>query len=373
MKKNLLITISLVLICFCSSAQVKNEVSILYLLPFHLQENNPKISNVKSSAEIYQIKQFEMIGFWLGAKMALQEYESSGKKINVILRDAVKDNSSLYRIFDDVSLMKDVDIIIGPFYGSIFPEAAEYAKNNNIIIINPFSTRYDFVQNNSNVYKLTPPFYSRPETIAALFLSQPDDYHIILWGDSVQGPEIQAYKHFFNEHNIHFKEIHTFSLPLNAKKNNLIITLFEKTTRVIHAVHTLVNNSTPENSIVIVPEKWFSISELNDDFYNLPHLYYFTDYFIDENCSKVKQFQNDYLYFFHAPVELAGFAYQGYDITHYFIDLYFADFDISKVKYTPLSYQFKWNKILEGGFENRKTRLIQIKNLELEEVKKNEN
>ena len=367
MKKNLLLILIALLSHTICCAQRTNEVTVLYLLPFHLK-GNPIYSSLKSSAEIYQVKQFEMMGFWLGAKMALQEYKNSTQKINVIVRDAVTDVQGLNSILDDSALMEPVNIIIGPFYGSLFPIAAEFAKNHQKIIVNPFSSRYDFVSDNPYVYKLLPPFLSRPEAVAEHFLADSKDYDIILWGDSTATPERMAYRYYFNEHNIAYREGNSLSLSKKSAKKNIIIPLFEQRERVIHAIHTLVSYG-EINKIVIVPEKWFTISELTEDFYNLPDLYYFTNFFIDKNNDEIKQFQSDYINNYGAPADLDSYSYQGYDVTRYFIDLFFADFNTNELQFKPLSIQLKWQQILNGGFENVKTRLIQVKDLELEEVK----
>jgi len=368
MKKKLFLVFIVLLAYLLGNAQSKNEVTVLYLLPFHLNETPARHSSFKNSAEIHRVKQFEMMGFWLGAKMALQEYEYKDKKINVIVRDAVTDEKALHKILEDSVLMARVNIIIGPFYGSLFPVAAKFAKQHNIVIVNPFSTRFDFVEENPYVYKLIPPYSSRPETIAEHFLSQPDNYSVILWGDSAKSAEMQAYKSYFKTHNIHFQEIHNYALPRNTKSTNLIIAFFEQPTRIIHSVHTLINRE-EETDILVVPEKWLSISELTEDFFNFPHLYFFANYFVDENCSRVQEFQSDYTLNYGAPAELAAYSYQGYDITHYFIDMYFTDFDPAKIQFQPLSYRFQWKQILDGGVENIKVRFIQVKDLGLEEVK----
>jgi hypothetical protein len=90
MKKKLLVILIISFSCLFGSAQTENEVTILFLLPFHLNEYESYLS-IKSSAEIHQVTQFEMMGFWLGVKLALQEYENSDKIINVLVRDAVTD------------------------------------------------------------------------------------------------------------------------------------------------------------------------------------------------------------------------------------------------------------------------------------------
>jgi len=368
MKRKLFFVFIALLSYLLGNAQSTNEVTILYLLPFHLNEAPVRHSSFKSSAEIHQVKQFEMMGFWLGAKMALQEYEYKDKKINVIVRNAVTDKKVLNTILEDSVLMAPVNMIIGPFYGSLFPMAAEFAKQHNIVIVNPFSTRFDFVENNPHVYKLVPPYSSRPETIAEHFLSQSDEYSIILWGDSAKSLELQVYKSYFKTQNIHFKEIHTLTLPENTKSKNLIIAFFEQPTRVIHGVHTLINRE-EETDILVVPEKWLSISELTEEFFNFPDLYFFANYFVDENCSRVQEFQSDHIFHYGTPAELAAYSYQGYDITRYFIELYFVGFDPTKVQFQPLSYRFQWEQILDGGFENSKARFIRVKDLGLGEIK----
>lgn len=328
-------------------------------------------TSFKNRDEIHQIQQFEMMGFWLGAKMALQEYEYADKKINVIVRDVVTDKKALNKILNDTVLMKNVNIIIGPIYGALFSTAAEYANNHDIIIVNPFSTRFDFVEKNKAVYKLVPPFVSRPEAVVSHFIKNPSAFNVILWGDSTRSNEMQVYKLYFNEYEIPYHEVHTLTIPQDFSKINLIIAFFDTPERVIHGVHTLVNQEETAfefDRIVIVPEKWLSISELTEEFYELPDLYFFTNYFVDENSDIVRQFQSDYTFYNEAPPELSDYVYQGYDITRYFIDFFFADFVTAEVKFQPLSYHFQWKQILNGGFENVKARLIRIKELGLEEI-----
>jgi len=298
----------------------------------------------------------------------LQNYNHSDKKINVIVRDVARDATTLYKILKDTILMNNVDLIIGPFYGSLFPETADFANQHNIAIVNPFSTRPDFVENNPSVYKLVPPFASRAETIENHFLTSPNEYNIILWCDSIQTHELQAYKKYFNKKNIPFKEVNAWSLSLSSSKKNLIIAFFENSTRIIHSVHTILG-ADMKNNVMIVPEKWFNINELTEDFYNLPNLYYFTNYFVNETDPEVKKFQSDYSLLYEAPAELAAYSYQGYDITRYFIELFFADFNVDDVNFMPLSYIFHWKKTPNGGFENTTPRLIHIKDFELNEVK----
>ena len=79
-------------------------------------------------------------------------------------------------------------------------------------------------------------------------------------------------------------------------------------------------------------------------------------------------FKSDYVSTYHSPCQLERYSYQGYDITKYFIDLYFVGYNFKNVTYKPMSYKFKFKQWTNGGFENDKVRLIEIKNFEKAEV-----
>ncbi len=91
-----------ILFSFCflifSFAQTPKEITVLYLLPLHLEESNIDVSKIESDFDIYEIPSFEMIGFWEGAKLALKTYEDSQNKINVIVRDVSTDEQKLIEL-----------------------------------------------------------------------------------------------------------------------------------------------------------------------------------------------------------------------------------------------------------------------------------
>ncbi|MBP1673672.1 MAG: cwlS [Bacteroidetes bacterium] len=374
MKKGFLVILSLILSIQITLAQTHKEITILYLLPLHLDETIPDISTIESDMDIYEIPSFEMIGFWEGAKLALQTYEDSPYKVNVIVRDVTTDEQKLKSILNDAALMKDVDLIIGPFYGALFPIAASYAQDHNITIINPFSTRTDFVSENPSVYKLVPPLTTRPETLHKKMFPNYSNYQVILWYDQENITELGVYENYFKENKIPYilskLQPETFSLKLELEPSmqNVIIALFQNRTNIINQMRLFSGIQNQFPCSLVFPEEWLNISSLDDDFYSIPNLFYLTNCFVDLNNTTIIDYKNHYVETYQSPCQLERYSFQGYDITKYFIDQYLYGSQDKTNSYTPMVYKFKFKQWTKGGFENEKIRLIHIENFEKKEV-----
>lgn len=374
MKKGFL-TILIYLSCgIFAFSQTQKEITVLFLLPIHLDESAVDIATIETDFDIYEIPSFEMMGFWEGAKLALQTYEDSEHQVNVIVRDVTTDEKKLTEILKNYQLMKDVDLIIGPFYGSLFPIAAKYAEDHKITIINPFTSRTDFVSQNSSVYKLIPSLSSIAKTIHEKILSLSQNNHVVLWYDANDTVVMTAYENYFKEQNIPYSLARVGqgslveTLPLRSDKQNVVIALYNNQTHVINQMRLLSGIESSYPVTLIFPESWLNISSLDVDFYSLKNLFYFTNYFIENDNQSIVDYRFHYVETYQSPCQLERFSFQGYDITKYFIDLYFAGFNEKMVTYVPMSYKFKFKQWTKGGFENDKARLIQIQDFERKEV-----
>lgn len=374
MKKGFL-TILIYLSCgIFAFSQTQKEITVLFLLPIHLDESAVDIATIETDFDIYEIPSFEMMGFWEGAKLALQTYEDSEHQVNVIVRDVTTDEKKLTEILKNYQLMKDVDLIIGPFYGSLFPIAAKYAEDHKITIINPFTSRTDFVSQNSSVYKLIPSLSSIAKTIHEKILSLSQNNHVVLWYDANDTVVMTAYENYFKEQNIPYSLARVGqgslveTLPLRSDKQNVVIALYNNQTHVINQMRLLSGIESSYPVTLIFPESWLNISSLDVDFYSLKNLFYFTNYFIENDNQSIVDYRFHYVETYQSPCQLERFSFQGYDITKYFIDLYFAGFNEKMVTYVPMSYKFKFKQWTKGGFENDKPRLIQIQDFERKEV-----
>lgn len=352
----------------------QTEKTILFLLPFEMEEMKQASNNLfESEHDISMFPSFKMMGFWEGAKMAIDRYENPNVKLNIIVRDVSYNEEELKETLTLLS-NKKIDLIIGPLYAKLFTIAAEYAQQRKVPIVNPFSTRSDFLDSNAYVYKLIPSPQKQPEILNNLLLQYDKNANIILW---TNGPDdstaVNYYKNYFTKikrsfHTVKLSQgIPGLNTKLSKNANNMIIAFYENNARIISNLQTLSLKS-DTNITIIAPESWLQYQNIDFLFFESLHLHFFSNYYVNTQDEKTELFEMDYIERYQSPPTLERFSYQGYDITSYFIELMVQNFDTSKVKFEPLSFDFDFVRVNGNGNENTKSRLISFRNYELIEI-----
>lgn len=352
----------------------QKEKKVLFLLPFHT-ENAEKQMELKNVDDFYRNESFQMFGFWEGAKKALKEYEKDYVNLKIIVRDVCEDETKLQQILQEIE-DENIDLIIGPMFSKPFAIAAEFAREHKIHIVNPFTNRTDFLNDNPYVFKLTPALSSRPEALNNLLLNKLQTYNLIFWTNGKKDTgDLPYYEIYFNEKGIPYSTV-TIAEGANALKQkikrgqpNVVLAFFENANvSIIQSLQTL--DMSTEEIYLIAPESWMNIKNIDMTTFNNAHYHYFTNYFVDKKTDAVQLFDDEYVTEFSSYPSLERFSYQGYDVTNYFINLTINNFDLSKVKYAPISYDFEFpvGDHNANGLENKKQRLITIEDFQLKEV-----
>ncbi len=364
----------IILFCFLflaysfSVAQSEQTKTILYLIPLDADNmKNVNINEIKDQNGLEANYSHTLIGFWEGAQIALDELAKGGKTLNVISRDITDDETKLESILSDPAIQK-VDLIIAPVFGKMFPAIAEFAKLHKIPLVNPFSSRQDIIDNNPYVYKLSPAWESRPQIINEVYPNS----NFILWGNDEQYEnEIAAYEEYFKLNKITYHKISDTAFidkKLSQHLRNVVITFFDKPKQITQAMSKMLSKNI-SNFQWVVPESWLKINHFNIENANIFKLNFFTNYFVDEKDELTKVFIYNFASKFEHLPSTENFAYQGYDITKFFVDLICNDFNIPQNEPFPLACRFKFKRIEKGGFENIQTRLIQIDNYKFNVIK----
>ena len=359
-----------------TKAQTDEPKTVLFFIPFYSEEIEAlDLNNITTDEDINNVTSFKLAGFWEGAQMAFSEFEKEGIKLNVIVRDVTDDKEKVVKILKDTVLMKNVDLIIGPFFAEMFTLAAQYANEYKIPIVNPFSNRTDFIENNEYVYKLIPSMSARPALLDSLLLNRYPKTNIILWGNSDNlSDELSIYKDYFTKKSIvftkvPFKEgITTLIQKMKPNYHNIIITYSDTQASIIHNLRLLVNTEDIPSYSLVIPEEWLEANEAEIENFNKLNIHYFSNYYVDYQSDKTILFVSDFIERFYYPPDLSGFSFQGYDITRYFVN-YILYPDRAQNKFSPISFDFKFNKIENGGFENQQVRLLEIENFQEIEIK----
>lgn len=343
--------------------------TVLFLIPFYSsQYDSQKVAEAKTSEDVELISSFQLMGFWAGAQVALDEYEAAGVPLKVVVRDVSNSETKLRAILDNKELMSSVDLIIGPFFSKQFAIAARYAREYNIPIVNPFTTRSDIIKNNEYVYKLSPEAEARPATIAFVAETYPK-HQIILYADSVKdAKEYKTYSNYFRSKKIPFKYVPVAGNIVNEIQNdhkNIVVMFSKDPAKMLMVSRDLIFKTDLNNLMLIVPEEWMESKTYDIEYYSKLNLHYFSDYYVDNQSEKTQVFVHKYKEKFGVPPTLDYFSYQGYDITRFFVEYLRNDKDIDRVKVESIAYPLSFDKTEGNGYENINVQFLEVRDNEI--------
>ena len=354
-------------------AQPADVKTVLYFLPFFGDEyglyNEYKI---KTSADIDNEPIFSLVSFWEGAQMALDEYETSYHRINVIAKDVTYDNDKLIRLLENEELMSQVDLIIGPFFATQFEIAANYAKTYQIPIVNPFTSKREILEDNEYVYKVQSSTESVAEVVKHRWLGDNNEAEIIFWTErGADIPVLQKCEKYFTQMDIPYQFViegdkMSMKSRFGDNKKKVVMAFLPSETTIIAKMRNLgIENDFP-NTVFVIPEEWLEIGALEVDYLNKLNVHFFSDYFVNTDDDKTLLFISNFIEKYNTPPDLKRFSFQGYDITKYFVELMLHDFDASQVQYTPIAMKFQFEKTDNGGYENHGLFLLQLKDYRIQ-------
>lgn len=363
-----------VLLCwpalFAQTAEVK---TVLYLLPFFGEEYPAYNSgNISTVTDVDNEPMFSLVSFWEGAQLALDEYENSFQRINVVVKDITYDNGKLMRILEDEQLMSQVDLIIGPFFAPQFEIAANYAKTHQIPIVNPFTSKQDILENNEYVYKVQSSKESMAEMVKQYWKPETKASDILIWTErGADIPSLRACERYFTKLDIPYEFVlddgkNNIKKRLNPAVYQVVFPFFQQQTTVIANMRNLGVEEDFPNTVFVIPEEWLDIEALEVEYLNKLNVHFFSDYFVSEENDNTLVFISNFVERYNTPPDLKRFSFQGYDITKYFVELMLHDFDASKVRFSPVAMKFNFQKTENGGYENHGMFLLQLKDYKVQ-------
>lgn len=351
-----------------SAQNAAHTKTILFLIPFYSnQYGETSLANIDASELVNTVNSFQLMGFWAGAQIALDEYDKKDVPLKVVVRDVSNSESKLRSIMENNALMQDVDLIVGPFFTKLFNIAAGYARQYKIPIVNPFTNRTDILQNNEYVFKPTSSLESRPAMVAYI-----SDKHangqIILYADTVtktKDKEYVSYINYFKTHNIKYKVVSP-KVPLvtalsNDKFNVVVVLNQNDEAKMLMIARDLVYKANLNKLLLFVPESWMDSKTFDIEYYSKLNLHFFSDYYIDPTSEQTMLFVHKYIEKFSAPPTTDNFAYQGYDLVRFFVEYVLNDYDLDRVKVVPVAQTYGFDKVENGGYENVNVQLLEVK------------
>jgi len=141
--------------CFAAHENAYRRYKVALMVPLYLNE----VANLEVSKEnlpkLQKARSLSFLQFYEGFMMAVEELENEGLKLDLTVIDVTDNVGTAQNALSQIR-GKDLDLIVGPFFGKSFAVIEEYAKANNIVVVNPLSTRGSVVDDNPNVVKVKP-------------------------------------------------------------------------------------------------------------------------------------------------------------------------------------------------------------------------
>ena len=366
--KKLLLYVILTMFGGLSVFAESGTCKILYLIPFESASYTSPY--VKECEDMDNVRSYQLMGFWNGAQMAIEEYVRNGVNLHfdIVVRDITNDERKLRRVMEDDDLMDGVKLIVGPFFGKLFTIAAEYAKERQIPIVNPFTNRQDFVEGNEYVYKLIPSLEARPAMISFL-AQQQDAFPIIIYGDSTSNDrEMAAYISYFKANRIPYEITpNASSVVARLEKGtpSYVVTFYDNPAQNLIISRSLLYSDKIDRLTFVVPKTWLESNTYDVEYYSKLNLHFFSDYYVDFENERTQTFVYDYTQSFGVPPSLENFAFQGYDITRYFVECIRGGNDLDQVKVEPIAFPLSFDKVPDGGYENVNVQFLEVRDNEI--------
>jgi len=351
--------------CRKDPRNLKSIYKVALLVPLSLEEVvDIDTSLAGTPAQMMNMPSFRFIQYYQGFLMAADMLEKKGLNLELSVYDIDQDNAKTEALVGNPKL-KDMDLIVGPFYKNSFSIVSGFASNNHIPILNPLSSREDILKGNPVVFKAVPSRMSQLEGVTKLVDHRFGRYNILLVTENkyqgrVYVDSLRNSLESLLQRPVPLVDYDTDSIPgleahLSFTLPNLVIIYAESEVLPVELL-PLLNELTKETEITIVglPE-WEKFEQLENKYLMNLKAYFFSERFVDYLEPEVKQFIASFRERYLA--EPLKYAYDGFDAGYFFLSAmmdYGRGFEdcIKLANYPLLQTSFHFKKTEHGGFDN---------------------
>lgn len=166
--------------CDINPENAHNRYHVALLVPLYLHEAASINVSKETIAQAQKSRALSFLQFYEGFMLAVDSLVACrGLKLDLTVIDVTDSESTAHRAVENME-GSDFDLIIGPFFGKSFSVVSEYAKENDILIVNPLSTRESILDDYPNVVKLKPNRYGQIRDVATLVKNQYKDANVFV-------------------------------------------------------------------------------------------------------------------------------------------------------------------------------------------------
>lgn len=367
---------------------LKESYNVVFMLPFFLEMNEEdKVYKTTTDKETIYPKSEIAVAFYLGALAAMDSLKKLGFNARAHFYDTGNDSIKVEEILRKKEL-KEADLIIGPLYAANFTRVAEFAKQNKIAIVSPFSQLNKILLGNASISKVTPSLVTQIEQVSLYITDKYKFDNIVLIHND--GFKEKQYIELFRKKAGCYPASDSLLTPMvkevsykkqnvkgiqdvlsTTRKNVVFIPSADQAfvTDVFNSLSGLVGTY---EFILFGMDNWVSFDNIDIDHMEGLHLHLPQNAFIDYKNGNVKSFIKNYRA--KNQSEPDKYSFYGYDITYYYsqaLSKYGHNFIemLPEFKQEMLQTKYDFFKTgVESGFENKGLFILQHTDYELKKV-----
>jgi len=363
----------------CLTQPHRQVFNVALMIPFQLDyADSIRVSDPSSLKLPSDFRSLDFIQFYEGAMIAAEDVAGIGAniKIHAFDTDAGSSLTKTRRVLSGQTI-RDMDLIIGPFFANSFELVSAFAMDHKIPIVNPLSERSEIIEANPYVVKMQPSGWSSYSNAAQKIASvYPDANFTIMRRDHAENNSMASVfqsalsKTIENPGRIHevvYSQVYASGLikSLVPGKTNVIFLLTSDKALIPSLLRQLNDVREKYNIVVVGLADW---EDMEMDFSYLHNLeaHFFSPWFVDYRSDRVTSYIAEFRKRYEGEPELERYAYLGYDITRYFLEAMYnfgPDFlnCLPDINNPMLSSDFRFYKTPSGGYENTGVMVYKLK------------
>ena len=373
----------------CHQMRMMGNYKVALLLPFSFAT----VDSVMASTGNYLddpnprfIKPFAFIEYYEGFLMALDSLEKLGLNVEVFVYDAPNSVAATRKIIDNPEL-RQMDLIIGPVYSKSFEMMADFAREHQIPLVNPFSIRDEVTVGNPFVFQVQPIQIDQAEVLtnylnthfpkAQIFLTKQNEYRDQQGFDNIKtyfsqnlAPRPSGgepfYSFFYNRDNLN-----VFKKQAAVNNDNVVVAFSTNKVYIMELLRALNQMHGQYRITLIGLPDWLSIEGLDMEYLNNLDVHYLAKDFTDMTDETTRQFITKFRNQYNA--DPGEFAFSGYNTGIYFMSalMKYGSSFIPCVQYLDMEllnmgYDFEAGG--DNGFRNKNWKIVRMGNYHLQDV-----
>lgn len=327
-------------------------------------------------------KCFDYIHFYEGMRIALNNLEKAGYKIDCYVYDVADNDVQKVQEALNSPEMKDMDIIIPLVFKQPFSLIADFAKREEIPVVNPMSNDLSILDNNY-VFKIQPSPAAEVETIIRYIRKNYSDANVIVVHDASAGIKttLDYYQQLLSKGNNPWsivdynKQAAKLSSKLKDGKKNIVINLVDKGNSRDNENYSkrLLSSFSFKKDVDIIlfaDYSWIEFPHLDYTLLERYNYHFTLNHFNDYTNLNFVNFVKDYRENFKTEPDRT-YATLGHDIVMFFVSSILShgeDFiqnpNLNRVDKVINSFFFE-RKDENSGYQNKKTTIYEMENYQI--------